>query len=124
VAFSVRSSSSVSRKTEPRDDPFQNFPNQPPTKTPGTDHFMTPFRRPSLTTSLVVGQIKHTWPAELCRNEVKQGLEASLKKGGRKRTDFDLNMGVGRGRYGSQTRSRTHSPAIAFDAAFTPYQKY
>lgn len=65
------------------------------------------------------------WSARWIANEVRQTLEASLKKAGRKRGDFDLNVWASVAIDKDRKRAIEDSRAtVAFYAGLTQYEKY
>ena len=65
------------------------------------------------------------WSARWIGNEVKQTLEASLKKAGRHRNDFDLNIWASVVINKDRRRAIDDARAtVAFYAAFNQYEKY
>jgi len=65
------------------------------------------------------------WSARWIGNEVKQTLEVSLKKAGRKRSDFDLNIWASVAIDRDRRRAIEDARAtVAFYAAFNQYEKY
>lgn len=65
------------------------------------------------------------WSARWIANEVTQNLEASLKKAGRKRGDFDLNVWASVAIDKDRKRAIEDARAtVAFYAGFTQYEKY
>jgi probable F420-dependent oxidoreductase len=65
------------------------------------------------------------WSARWIGNEVKQALEASLKKAGRERGEFDLNIWASVVINKDRRRALDDARAtVAFYAAFNQYEKY
>jgi probable F420-dependent oxidoreductase len=79
-----------------------------------------------MTAEIADGLVGHPiWSARWIANEVKQTLDATLAKAGRKRTDFDLNVWASVAIDKDRKRAIEDSrPTVAFYSAFTQYEKY